>query len=256
MITFQISSWTIPAPTAPTHLSSPIAPLGAPVTHPTLPYIRAHHQCHSPCCSDHEAHGHFLHAWTGHWLHSSQQNGGSDRTFFKNLSAIAACVRVYLMFAQGPGDFIVGVCVSACLAGYGQGIADVCFRRRKKKSAKPPLSVAVGSNCTSHTHTSACIISLDECDILPARLHEPLPVTPRGAACRKLRSKPTRCLSSLVRHQRHSHSRTAFYKPFISPAQFLGDWNYSVSSLLSHNSRELIINGPVKQCTACCILIQ
>lgn len=253
MITFQISSWTIPAPTAPTHLNSPLVPRPPtphfPTSVPTTSAIHLAALTMKPM-------RHFLHAWTGHWLHSSQQNGGSDRTFFKNLSAIAACVRVYLMFAQGPGDFIVGVCVSACLAGYGQGIADVCFRRRKKKSAKPPLSVAVGSNCTSHTHTSACIISLDECDILPARLHEPLPVTPRGAACRKLRSKPTRCLSSLVRHQRHSHSRTAFYKPFINPAQFLGDWNYSVSSLLSHNSRELIINGPVKQCTACCILIQ
>lgn len=70
------------------------------------------------------------------------------------------------------------------------------------------------------------------------------------------RSKPTPCLGSHIRHQRHPHSRAAFCEPFINAAHSFGAQNYSLSSLLSHSSQGLIINGSVKQYTACCILIQ
>ena len=200
---------------------------------------------------------HFLHDCIRHWLQ-----------LFLPSKTVGLTWLICLLFPQrslclGVPDacpeswwlqWSVGVRGYLHASEHSCGIATVC--NKGGKWAAKLSSVAVGSDYTSHIHTSTCIIFLHECDTLPAEPHKPLPLMSQGAACRSLEIK-THPLP-LVPHQtpKAFTLRTGFYEPFINTVHFLGDWNYSVSSLLSYNSQGLIINGPVKQYTACCILIQ
>lgn len=141
---------------------------------------------------------------------------------------------------------------SLCASEHSWGTAKVCARQESGQQN----SVAAGSACTSHTHTPLQGLIL-YMSVIPPHAAPPATAThPKELPAGGWRSKPTPCLESHIRHQRHSHSRTGFCEPFINPVHSFGARNYSVSSLLSHSSQGLIINGPVKQYTACCILIQ
>lgn len=184
--------------------------------------------------------GTFSTAALGTGFSSSQGNSGRAMT---DLSAFPTAQPVSGCFQCLPSDCSRGwlsVCLRAKL-GHCHGLS-------KGGKGAAELWVAAGSACTSHTPAWS-----DPSPVLPP--HSPTAPGPRELPA-SLEIKTHPLPAAHIQHQRHSHSRAGFCEPFINTVHSFGAQNYSLSSLLSYSSQGLIINGPVKQYTACCILIQ
>lgn len=193
---------------------------------------------------------HFLHGCTGHWLQLFLASKTVAVPWIICFPHSTACVWVYPVPAQIPQWLQQDVAHWVPQSTAGALPWSVLGRKMGSRTL-----CSCWQCCTSHTHTSAwtdCPHEWDSSPRSPTRhCHCPKEL-PAGV----WRSKPTPCPESHIRHKRHSHSRIGFYEPFINTVHSFGAQNYSVSSWLSHSSGGLIINGPVKQYTACCILIQ